>query len=117
MAKPLPSCAVTKVNTARQLAHDGEVSASAHLGLEWRQFNQRLGCEAARTEVAIGAKLFAELEETLLRTHGRRWAPFRPTDRAKQDGVGLLGGLDRLIRKRVVVHIDGGLIFGHARCC
>ena len=69
-AKPEPSIAVAKVDAARQLADDGEVGAAANLSLEGRTVNQGLGSEAAGTQVAVGAELFAQLEDALLRSYG-----------------------------------------------
>lgn len=100
---------VTEVNPSSQFSHYSEVGAPADLGFQGGAVDQRLRSEAARAEVAEGAELFAELEETLLGTDGGCGTPFWTADGAEEDGVGGFGGLERLGCEWVVVDFDGCL--------
>lgn len=67
--------ALTKVDTARQLADDVEVNAAADVGLERRALDQRGRSEVAGPQVAECAHFLAQLEDTLFWAHGAG-APF-----------------------------------------
>lgn len=101
--------AVTKVDTAGQLTDDDEVSAAADLGFERGGIDEGLGGEVAWAEVAVGAELLAELEDTLFGTDGGGRAPFGTTDGAEEDGIGGLGGGEGFVGQGAVVGGDGGL--------
>jgi hypothetical protein len=100
--------ALTEVDAASQLAHDGEVGAAAYIGLERREVYQRLRGEETGPKVAVRAHLLAQTQETLFRTNVSR-APFRSADGAEQDGVGRLGSLKGVIGKRYAVGVDRAL--------
>ena len=101
--------ALAKVDAARQLADDDEVGAAAHLGLKRGAVDERVGREAAGTQVAVGAELLAQLEDALLGADGGGGTPFRAANGAQENGIGGLGGGDGLVGQGVVVGIDGGL--------
>lgn len=99
---------LAKVDAARQLADNDKVGAAADVGLERRRLDQRVGREEARSQIAVGAHLLAQLQEALLRTHRAR-APFRAADGTQQHCVGGLGGVEGLVRQRVAGGVDGAL--------
>ena len=100
---------VPEVDAARQLADQREVRAAAHVGLERRVLDQRVRREEARSQVPVRPHLLAQTQDPLLRPHLAR-APFRAPDRSQQHRVRRLGGLQGLVRQRVSVGVDGGLV-------
>ena len=101
--------AIAEVDTAGKLTDDNEVGTAADLGLEGRAVDEGLGSEVARAEVAIGAELLAELQETLLGTDGGGSAPFGTADGTEKDGISSLSGVEGLIGEGVMVLVNGGL--------
>lgn len=54
--------AIPKVDSARQFADDVEVDATAHVGLERGDVDERRGCKVAWSEVAKCAQFFTQFE-------------------------------------------------------
>ncbi|KAK5636673.1 hypothetical protein RRF57_012385 [Xylaria bambusicola] len=96
--------ALTEVDAAGQLTHDGKVGALAHLGLKGR----RLRREEAGSKIAVCAHLLAQPQDALLGTHLAR-TPFRASDGAEQYRVSGLGGIESGVCKRGAVGVDGAL--------
>lgn len=88
--------AVAKVDAARELAHNDDVGAAAHVGLEGRRVDERVGREEARPQVPVRAHFLAQLEDPLLRPHRAR-APFRAPDGAQEHRRRRLGRREGLV--------------------
>lgn len=100
--------ALTKVQTTRQLTDDVEVGATADIGLERGDLDERVGGEVAGAEVAVGLHLLAELQDALLGADGAG-APFWAADGAEEDGVSGFGGREGFGCEGSAVGIDGAL--------
>ena len=100
--------ALAKVQTTRQLADDVEVGAAADVGLERGDFDERVGCEVARPQVAVGLHLLAQLQDALFGAHGAG-TPFGAADGAEEDGVCGFGGGEGFGCEGGAVSIDGAL--------
>lgn len=94
---PVVFYAVAEVDAARQLTDDDEVGATADFRLERGAVDQALAGEAAGAQVAEGAELLAQTEETLLRSDGGVGTPFWTADGAEEDGVGCFGGVEGFV--------------------
>ena len=101
--------AVAEVDAAGKLADDDEVGTAADLGLERGAVDEGVGGEVARAQVAVGAELLAELQETLLGADGGGGAPFGTADGAEEDGISSLGGVEGLVGEGVIVLVNGSL--------
>ena len=99
---------MAKVDAARELTDDGKVDALADLGLQGGLFDQGLGGEEARPQVAESAHFLTQFEEALFRADGTS-APFGATNGAEEDGISAFGFLEGVVGKWLAGGIDGGL--------
>jgi hypothetical protein len=99
---------VAEIDAAGQLAHDQQVHAGEQMRLDrCRAKCGRMRCH--RTQVGVKAQCLAQGEQALFRAHaGVRVRPLRPAHRTQQYGIGVLAGVQRLLRQRRAAGINGG---------
>lgn len=99
---------LSEIQARGQLADDNHVGAAADGRLQGGGLDKGVGREEAGTEVAVGAHLTAQLQETLLRADGAG-APFGATDGAEKHGIGGFGGSEGLVGEGGAGLVDGAL--------
>lgn len=105
LARAVILLAVTEVDTTSQLSHNNDISAADDLSLEGRSFDKGVGGEEAGSQVTVGSHLLSDLEEALLGPDSTG-TPFRATDGAEEDSVGVLCGGEGLVGEGSTVGID-----------
>ena len=98
---------LAEVDAAGQLAHEYQVHAFEHLGLDRRSVDQRAE-HFHRPQVRIHTELAAQAQEPRLRPHFRgRRGPLRPADGAQQNRIRFEATLERRARQGIAVPVDG----------
>ena len=104
----LDAARLAEIDAAGALAHDHQVKAAHHVGLQRRGIDQRIEHDRG-PQIGEQVEFLAQPQDRQLRAKlESKLLPFRSTDRAEQDGIGILRLLHRLVGDRRAARIDRG---------